>query len=116
MAKNVTDRRFWIPNFPRGGPQIFRPIPYVGPSPFNREIGQAKGGAHKTTICSAGGLLNLQMAIGKLKFAIWKPKMGHLDIKIGYLEIKTGAILKPKTAIWKLTLAIWKLKMTILKP
>ena len=60
----------------------FWPNSLCGAKPVKQRKCQTKARPHKTTICSAGGLLNLQMVIWKLKVAIWKPKMAIWKLKL----------------------------------
>ena len=44
MINNDQKNNFWTADFPKCQPQIFGPISYVGPNPFNKQNCQTRGG------------------------------------------------------------------------
>ena len=94
----------WAPNVHNARPKFLAQFLMWGQARLTEKVAKPGGGAHKTTICSADGLLKLQMAIWKLKIAIWKPKNAFWKLKLVTYKFKFMFLKQKK--IWKLKLAI----------
>ena len=90
----VLDPKFSKMTAPNFGPNSLYGLSTVFQGRWPNQGGTPQDPLQEATICNAGSLLELEMAMWKLKLAIWK-----LNMALGKLQM---AMRKLKMAIWKL--------------